>query len=230
MVNKGKGADPFSDTRIGLADWNEYIWSFGFGKKLGIDLPNEKSGSIPTPKDYDRWYGGRPWKFSNIYSIAIGEGENLVVPIQMANFAATIANRGYYIAPHLVKAVGVDGEPLPQYKEKHYTKIDAKNFDIAIDAMEAVVDHGTATRARMGDIIVCGKTGSVQNEPRPDHSVFIAFAPRDNPKIAISVYVEFSGQGARAAASIASLMMERYLTGTVKRTYLEQYVLAGKFL
>jgi penicillin-binding protein 2 len=230
MVAKGVTNDPFSDARVGLADWNQYISSFGFGRKLGIDLPNEKSGLMPTPEYYDRAYSGRPWKFSNIYSIAIGEGENLVVPIQMANFAATIANRGYYIAPHVVKSIGLNGKPLPQYFEKHYTKIDPKNFDIAIDAMEAVVDHGTATRARMPDMIVCGKTGSVQNEPRPDHSVFIAFAPRDNPKIAISVYVEYSGQGARAAASIASLMMEKYLTGTVKRTYLEQYVLAGKFL
>jgi penicillin-binding protein 2 len=230
MVNKGKTNDPFSDTRIGLADWNTYIWSFGFGHKLGIDLPNEKAGSVPTPEDYDRWYGGRPWKFSNIYSISIGEGENLVVPIQMANFAATVANRGYYYAPHLVKAIGKDGKPSPQYTEKHYTKIDSKNFDIAIDAMEAVVDHGTATRARMPDMIVCGKTGSVQNEPRPDHSVFIAFAPRDNPKIAISVYVEYSGQGARAAASIASLLMEKYINGEVKRPYLEQYVMAGHFI
>jgi penicillin-binding protein 2 len=230
MVNKGVTNDPFSDSRVGLADWNNYIWSFGFGHKLGIDLPNEKAGLIPTPAYYDRAYRGRPWKFSNIYSIAIGEGENQVVPIQMANFAATIANRGYYITPHLVRQIGNDGKPLPQYTEKHYTKIESKNFDIAIDAMEAVVDHGTATRARMPDIIVCGKTGSVQNEPRPDHSVFIAFAPRDNPKIAISVYVEYSGQGARAAASIASLMMEKYLTGQVKRKYLEDYVLAGKFL
>jgi penicillin-binding protein 2 len=230
MVNKGKTNDPFTDTRIGLADWNSYISSFGFGSKLGIDLPNEKTGLVPTPEYYDRAYHGRPWKFSNIYSISIGEGENLVVPLQMANFAATVANRGYYITPHIVKAIGKDGKVLPQYTEKHYTKIDSKNFDIAIDAMEAVVDHGTATRARMPDMIVCGKTGSVQNEPRPDHSVFIAFAPRDNPKIAISVYVEYSGQGARAAASIASLLMEKYTTGTVKRKYLEDYVLAGKFL
>lgn len=230
MVNKGKTNDPFSDTRIGLADWNSYISSFGFGTKLGIDLPNEKSGLVPTPAYYDRAYRGRPWKFSNIYSISIGEGENLVVPLQMANFAATVANRGYYITPHIVKAIGKNGKALPQYTEKHYTKIDSKNFDIAIDAMEAVVDHGTATRARMPDMIVCGKTGSVQNEPRPDHSVFIAFAPRDNPKIAISVYVEFSGQGARAAASIASLLMEKYINGDVKRKYLEDYVLAGKFL
>lgn len=230
MVNKGKTNDPFTDTRVGLADWNTYIMSFGFGSRLGIDLPNEKSGLVPTPDYYDRAYRGRPWKFSNIYSISIGEGENLVVPLQMANFAATVANRGYYITPHIVKAIGKDGKALPQYYEKHYTKIDAKNFDIAIDAMEAVVDHGTATRARMPDMIVCGKTGSVQNEPRPDHSVFIAFAPRDNPKIAISVYVEFSGQGARAAASIASLLMEKYLTGEVKRKYLQDYVIAGKFL
>ena len=230
MLNKGKTNDPFTDTRIGLADWDTYISSFGFGRKLGIDLPNEKSGLVPTPQYYDRAYGGRPWKFSNIYSISIGEGENLVVPLQMANFAATVANRGYYITPHIVKAIGKDGKALPQYSEKHYTKIESKNFEIAIDAMEAVVDHGTATRARMPDMIVCGKTGSVQNEPRPDHSVFIAFAPRDNPKIAISVYVEYSGQGARAAASIASLMMEKYLTGQVKRTYLQDYVLAGKFL
>jgi len=148
----------------------------------------------------------------------------------MANFAATVANRGYYITPHIVKAIGKEGKVLPQYIEKHYTKIDAKNFDIAIDAMEAVVDHGTATRARMPDMIVCGKTGSVQNEPNPDHSVFIAFAPRDNPKIAISVYVEYAGQGARAAASIASLLMEKYITGEVKRPYLEQYVLANHFV
>jgi penicillin-binding protein 2 len=230
MVNKGKVNDPYGDTRVGLAEWNEHIRSFGFGRPLGIDLPNEKGGLVPTPELYDRLYKGKPWKFSNIYSIAIGEGENLVVPIQMANFAATVANRGYYYTPHLIKSIGDSGKPLPQYLERHYTTIDAENFQIAVDAMEAVVDHGTATRARMPDIVVCGKTGSVQNEPRPDHSVFIAFAPRDNPKIAISVYVEYSGQGARAAASIASLLMEKYLTGEVKRKYLEDFVLAGNFL
>jgi penicillin-binding protein 2 len=230
MVNKGKTNDPFTDSRIGLADWNQYIQSFGFGQRLGIDLPNEKAGLVPTPAYYDRAYRGRPWKFSNIYSISIGEGENLVVPLQMANFAAIVANRGYYITPHIVKSIGENGKALPQYAEKHYTKIDAKYFDIAVDAMEAVVDHGTATRAKIPDMIVCGKTGTVQNEPRPTHSVFIAFAPRENPKIAISVYVEYAGQGARAAASIASLLMEKYMTGEVKRKYLEDYVIAGKFL
>ena len=231
MLNKGIVNDPFEDTRIGLEEWNKHIVSFGFGKRLGIDLPNEKDGLIPTPAYYDRAYRNRPWKFSNIYSIAIGEGENLVVPIQMANFAATIANRGYYYTPHLVKAIGENGKPLPQYLERHYTTIDSSYFVIAVDAMQKVVEEGTGQyRARLADVMVCGKTGTVQNAPPLfDHSVFIAFAPRDNPKIAISVYVEDAGQGARAAASIASLMIEKYLFGGTKRPHIEQYVLNNKF-
>ncbi|HYC84233.1 MAG TPA: penicillin-binding transpeptidase domain-containing protein, partial [Chryseosolibacter sp.] len=231
MVNKGKSDNPFDDTRIGLEEWHHHITSFGFGKPLGIDLPNEKGGLVPSVAFYDRAYRGRPWKFSNIYSISIGEGENLVVPLQMANFAATVANRGYYITPHLVKSIGATGKPLPQYMEKHYTTISPENFVIAIDAMQNVVESGTGQyRAKLKDVVVCGKTGSVQNEPRPDHSVFIAFAPKDNPQIAVSVYVEYSGQGARAAASIASLMIEKYLYGGTKRPQVEEYVLKGKFL
>jgi penicillin-binding protein 2 len=230
MLNQGKGSDPFSDTRIGLQEWNKHMNSFGFGQRLGIDLPNEKRGLVPSPAYYDKAYGGRPWKFSNIYSIAIGEGENLVVPLQMANFAATVANKGYYITPHLVKSIGKSGAPLPQYLEKHYTTIDSSNFKIAADAMQRVIDEGTGMRARLKDMVVCGKTGSVQNEPRPDHSVFILFAPKENPRIAVSVYVEYSGQGARAAASIASLMAEKYLYGGTKRPQIEEYVIRGKFL
>ena len=231
MLNKGASNNPFDDTRIGLEEWNKHIRSFGLGKPLGIDLPNEKGGLVPSPAYYDRAYGGRPWKFSNIYSIAIGEGENLVVPLQMANFAATIANKGYYIIPHLVKGIGEAGKPLPKYTEKHFTTIDSTYFRVAADAMQAVVESGTGSyRGKLQDIIVCGKTGSVQNEPRPDHSVFIAYAPKENPKIAVSVYVEFSGQGARAAASIATLMIEKYLYGATKRPQIEEYVLRGKFL
>ena len=230
MLNKGIINDPFKDTRIGLAEWDKHIMSFGFGKPLGIDLPNEKNGLVPTPEMYDQAYHNRPWKFSNIYSIAIGEGENLVVPLQMANFVATIANRGYYYAPHIVKAIGKDQKPLPQYLIRHYTTIDSANFRVAIDAMQRVVDAGTGMRAKLRDIIVCGKTGTVQNDPLPDHAVFIAFAPRENPKIAISVYVEDSGQGGRSAASIASLMIEKYLLGHSNRPYIEQYVMNGKFL
>jgi penicillin-binding protein 2 len=231
MLNKGVSTDPFEDTRIGLAEWDKHITSFGFGNPLGIDLPNEKSGLIPTPAYYDRAYRNRPWKFSNIYSLAIGEGENLVVPIQMANFAATIANRGYYYIPHLVKSIGVDGKPLSKYTERHYTSIDSAYFVVAVDAMQKVVEEGTGQyRARLADVIVCGKTGTVENAPPLfDHSVFIAFAPRDNPKIAVSVYVEDAGQGARAAASIASLMIEKYLLGQTKRPHIEQYVLNNKF-
>ena len=231
MLNKNISNSPYEDTRIGLAEWSKHINSFGFGNQLGIDLPNEKGGLIPTPAYYDRAYNNRPWKFSNIYSIAIGEGENLVVPLQMANFAATIANRGYYYIPHIVRAIGKDKKPLPQYLEKHYTTIDSSYFKIAVDAMQQVVESGTGQyRAKLADVIVCGKTGTVQNDPLPAHSVFIAFAPRDNPKIAVSVYVEDSGQGAGVAAAIASLMIEKYLYGQTKRPYIEEYVLAGKFL
>jgi penicillin-binding protein 2 len=231
MLNQVVSTNPYDDTRVGLTEWSKHISSFGFGDRLGIDLPNEKGGLVPAPAYYDRAYGGRPWKFSNIYSIAIGEGENLVVPLQMANFAATIANKGYYIIPHLVKSIGTSGKPLPQYEERHFTTIDSSYFRVAADAMEKVVEEGTGSyRAKLKDIVVCGKTGSVQNEPRPDHSVFIAFAPRENPKIAVSVYVEFSGQGARAAASIASLMIEKYLNGGTKRQQIEDYVLRGEFL
>ncbi len=231
MLNKGVSDNPFEDTRIGLEEWNKHIRSFGFGSQLGIDLPNEKGGLIPTPAYYDKAYDNRPWKFSNIYSIAIGEGENLVVPIQMANFAAIVANRGFYYKPHLIKAIGMDGQPLPQYQEKHFTSIDPAHFEVAVDAMQQVVEEGTGQyRAKLSNVIVCGKTGTVQNDPLPDHSVFIAFAPRDNPQIAVSVYVENAGQGARAAASIASLIIEKFLLGKTNRPHIEEYVLRGEFL
>jgi penicillin-binding protein 2 len=147
----------------------------------------------------------------------------------MANFVATVANRGFYYTPHLIKAIGKEGVPLPQFKERHYTSIDSSYFRVAVDAMQRVVEAGTGRNAWLPDVIVCGKTGTVQNEPMPSHSVFIAFAPRDNPKIAISVYVENAGQGALAAAMIASLMIEKYLYGNTKRPYVEDFVMAGKF-
>ncbi len=235
MLNKGKSNDPFMDTRLGLEEWHKHITSFGFGGPLGIDLPSEKGGLVPSPAYYDKAYRGRPWKFSNIYSIAIGEGENLVVPLQMANFAATVANKGFFYTPHLVKEIGSSGKPLPQYQEKNYTTIDPRNFEIAADAMEEVIRSGTGQyRASLKDVVVCGKTGTVQNMRKgqafvPDHSVFIAFAPKEDPKIAVAVYVEYGGQGARAAASIASLMIEKYLYGGTKRPQIEQYVLKGEF-
>jgi penicillin-binding protein 2 len=231
MVNQELVEDTYEDTKLGLKNWREHILTFGFGNALGIDLPGEKKGMVPSPAYYDKAYGGRPWRFSNIYSISIGEGENLVVPLQMANFAAIMANRGYYYIPHLVKSIGDSGEPLPEYREKNYTSVDAEYFDVAVEAMAEVIKSGTGQyRAKLKDIEVAGKTGTVQNDPLPDHSVFIAFAPKDDPKIALAVYVENAGQGARAAASISSLMIEKYLLGETKRPHIEQYVLKGEFL
>jgi penicillin-binding protein 2 len=231
MIQKGKSPDPFKDSHIGLEEWHHHITSFGFGSPLKVDLPNEKGGLMPWPDYYDRAYKSPSWKFSNIYSLAIGEGENMVAPLQMANFAATVANRGFYYIPHLVRQIGDDG-PLDIFKERHYTTIDSAHFRVAVDAMQNVVQAGTGIRAYRPDIVVCGKTGSVENDPLPEHSVFIAFAPRDNPKIAISVYVEYSGMGGRSAASIAGLLIEKYLKGSIHpyRQYLEDYVLAGAFL
>jgi penicillin-binding protein 2 len=231
MVMQGEVDDPYQDSHIGLDKWRSYVDNFGFGNTLGIDLPGENSGMIPNSAYYDRAYKGGAWKFSNIYSLAIGEGENLVVPLQMANFAATVANRGYYYTPHLIKVANTDGGPLPQYLVKHDTEINSEYFEIAVAAMAEVVKSGTGQyRAKLPDIEVCGKTGTVQNDPNPDHSVFIAFAPRDNPKIAISVYVENAGQGARAGAGIAGLMIEKYLKGDSAVLRMEPYILKGDFL
>ena len=231
VVNQNVLENTYQDTHIGLDKWREHIMSFGFGKPLGIDLPNEKGGLIPSSAYYDRAYNSQQWKYSNIYSLAIGEGENLVVPIQMANFAAIVANRGFYYTPHLIKSIGDSGKPLEKYTEKHVTTIDAQHFDVAVEAMAEVIKSGTGQyRAKLKNIEVCGKTGTVQNDPMPDHSVFIAFAPKDDPKIAVAVYVEDAGQGARAAASIASLMIEKYLLGKTERPWIEEYVLKGEFL
>jgi penicillin-binding protein 2 len=231
MVSQNEVENEYEDAKLGLDKWQSYVEKFGFGAPTGIDLPGEKSGLIPNSAYYDRAYSGRPWKYSNIYSIAIGEGENLVVPIQMANFAATVANRGYYFSPHLIKEIGDTGEPLPQYTVRHETGVDPAYFELAVEAMAEVVRKGTGQyRAKLPDIEVCGKTGTVQNDPMPDHSVFIAFAPRDNPQIAVSVYVEDAGQGARAAAAIAGLMIEKYIKRDSAALAMEPYVLRGEFL
>jgi penicillin-binding protein 2 len=231
MINQGISDNTYEDTRIGLEKWRAHVASFGLGSPIGIDLPNEKGGMIPNVSYYDNAYQSKNWKFSNIQSIAIGEGENLVVPLQMANFATIVANRGFYIKPHFIKAIGENDKPLPEYQVKHYTTVDSKFFEVAVEAMAEVVRSGTGQyRAKLPDIEVCGKTGTVQNINSPDHSVFIAFAPKDNPKIALSVYVEYGGQGARAGAAIAGLMIERYLKGCTDRSHMEEYVLNGEFL
>lgn len=217
------------DSKYGLSLWDEEMYKIGFGKKLDIDLPNVLSGYIPDTNFYNKWYKGQ-WNFYTIYSNSIGQGEVQVIPLQMANFAAVLANRGWYINPHLVRYFGDDNTKKrnTKYQKKHFSLISKDYWNIAVEGMWAVVHEGggTARRARIDDIEVCGKTGTVQNNGA-DHSVFICFAPKDNPKIAISVYIEnAAGGGGSWAAPIASLVAEKYIRGEVLRkdvekTYLE---------
>ncbi len=215
IIIQNKSTDYFQDSKIGLDNWHKYVTKFGFGQKLGSDIPEEKAGNMPTSTYYDKRYKGRKWKFGNIYSLSIGQGEMGVTPLQMANLAAIIANRGYYYSPHLVKDIDGLGA-LPQFKEKHSTGIKKEYFDFVADAMADVVRAGTARKAQIKNVIVCGKTGTAQNPHGEDHSVFIAFAPKDNPKIAIAVYVENAGFGGTWAAPIAGLMIEQYLKGKIE--------------
>ncbi|WKN44490.1 penicillin-binding protein 2 [Tunicatimonas pelagia] len=232
LLNQGASENTFVDTEIGLEKWRKYVTSFGLGHPLGVDLPHERAGYVPGPSLYDKIYGDNRWKFSTIYSNAIGRGELQIVPLQMANLAAIIANRGYYITPHMIKSIGEDGQSLAQYQEKNYTDVSPEYFEIAVEAMSDVIKSGTGMRANLPDIEVCGKTGTVDNEDRgeEDHSVFIAFAPKDDPKIAVAVYVENAGQGARAAAGISGLMIEQYLKGCTERPHMEEFVLNGDFI
>jgi len=208
--------------------WREYLIAFGFGNKLGIDLPNELSGFVPARSYYDRYYGKDRWKALTVISLAIGQGELGATPLQMANMVAVIANRGSFFIPHIIKKIGDDGSPSPLYTQKYITGISPENFEPVIEGMEGAVNGGegsTARGARLDSIIICGKTGTAQNPHGKDHSIFVAFAPKEDPKIAIAVYVENAGFGSTFAAPIASLMIEKYLTGDVKRTYLENHVL-----
>jgi penicillin-binding protein 2 len=228
MIERGLNTSKYKDSELGYDIWYNRIKKFGFGEKLGVDLPNEKSGTIPSNKYYDRIYGNLRWKFSTIYSLSIGQGEIGTIPIQMANLAAIIANRGYYYAPHLIKSIGDDG-PKSEYKIRHDAGISPAYYGPIVDGMEDVVNAGTATRSRIKHISMCGKTGTAQNPHGEDHSVFIAFAPKDNPKIAIAVFVENAGFGGTWAAPIASLMIEKYLTDTITRPALEKHILDKRF-
>lgn len=230
IINQDKHKNTYVDSKMGLQLWTDYLDRFGLGRSIGIDIPGEKGGTTPSPKLYDRIYGESRWKFSNIYSLAIGQGELGVSPLQMANLASIIANGGYYYSPHLIKKIG-DGEKLDKYQKRHDTGVEARHFAVVADAMEEVVQSGTGQhRAKIKDIAICGKTSTVQNPHGEDHSGFIAFAPKHNAEIAIAVYVENSGEGARAAAAIASLMIEKYLKGEIQRKHIEDYVLKGHFI
>ena len=220
----------------GMNKWNKHLKSFGLGDYLGYDLPVGKKGFIPDASYYDYWYEKGGWKSATVVSNAIGQGEILTTPIQMANFTATIANRGYFIKPHFLKTVS-DGT-YQVLNEKKKTAIDSLHFETVIEGMHQVVERGTARIARIPGIDVCGKTGTVENFIKiegvktqlTDHSMFIAFAPKNDPKIAIAVFVENGYWGGRWAAPIASLLIEKYLTGEVKRKWLETRMLNGSLL
>jgi len=208
----------FKDSELGLAIWSEQVKKFGFGQRLETDLPSIKSGYVPDVAFYNKWYGEGRWAFSTIYSLSIGQGEMGVIPLQMANLSATIANKGFYYVPHFVKNIEKSDTVPKKFTTKNKVGISEKHFETVIDGMYGVVyeSGGTARRARIHDsIVVCGKTGTAQNPHGEDHSVFIAFAPRENPKIAVAVYVENAGGGGTWAAPIASLMIEQYLTDSI---------------
>lgn len=233
LVVRGESSDYFVDSRLGLEKWTKAVEQFGFGDQLGIDVPGEVSGSVPDVELYDKMHGRGRWAYSGIKSLSIGQGELLVTPIQIANLAANIANRGYYIKPHLIKAIESNGEKENIHYEKIYTGTDNTYYPEIIEGMAQAIRQ-TAPRAVINDIEIVGKTGTAENGKKDetlDHSVFMAFAPRDNPQIAIAVYVENAGMGGRAAGTTASLIIEKYLRGYIKANWWkrEEYVLKGDF-
>ncbi|MFA7107116.1 MAG: penicillin-binding transpeptidase domain-containing protein [Candidatus Izemoplasmatales bacterium] len=187
----------------------------GFGVTYDTDLPYELRGNVPTAEYYDRYHGKNRWKSLSIISLAIGQGEMGTTPLQLANFAATIANKGYYVRPHVVKAIGCRDSLNRKYSEKVYTGIDAIHYESIIQGMVNAVTAGTAARSKIKNITSAGKTGTAQNPHGKDHALYIAFAPVEDPKIAISVVVENAGFGGVWAAPIASLMIEYYINRSV---------------
>lgn len=213
----------YKNQKVAFDAWHKMVAKFGLGDTLGVDLPGERTGRLYDASYYSGKYS-KYWGYSTVISLAIGQGEMDATPLQIANIMAIIANKGYYIKPHLVKAIGKDREIKAKYLEKHYVGIDAKNFEPVIDGMQDAVNApwGTAIGSRIDNIIMCGKTGTVQNPRGKNHSVFIGFAPRDNPKIAIAVIVENAGFGSAYAAPIASYITEKYLKDSVANNRLAQ--------
>ena len=227
--------EKYGTSAEGVDSWSSHLKSFGLGDYLGYDLPIGKKGFIPESDYYDGLYGENRWGASTIISNSIGQGEVLTTPIQMANIVSAIANRGFYVQPHFVKKV--DNDLINSYERK-YTSINKENFDIVIDGMFDVVEKGTARIAKVNNLKIAGKTGTIENftiinnerKQLTDHSTFIGFAPIDNPQIAISVFIENGYWGSRWAAPIASLIIEKYINGEVNRKWLEQRMLNGSLL
>lgn len=224
----------YGSVREAFNKWKAYTESFGFGTKLGTDIPSEQAGTMPTAEMYDRLHGENRWKSISIVSLSIGQGEIGCTPMHLANLAATIANRGYYYIPHLQK--DMPGNPIDaRFRERHYTMVDTSHFNDIVNGMRMAVAGGPGATARIAnipDIEVCGKTGTAQNPHGDDHSVFICFAPKDDPKIAVVAYVENGGFGATWAAPIASLLVEKYLKREISpgRRYLEDRIVSSDLL
>ncbi|MBK5213060.1 MAG: penicillin-binding protein 2 [Flavobacteriaceae bacterium] len=229
--------DKYPTPQEGIDAWRSDLMSFGLGDFLGYDLPSGKKGNIPTSKYYNKIHDFPAHNWSSLATIsnAIGQGEVLLTPMQMANFTAAIANRGYYYTPHIIKNI-IGPDTIPQkFKEKHYTTVEQEDFKPVVEGMYQVYQRGTAHSIQIPGIEMCGKTGTAENFTKingkrvqlTDHSIFIAFAPKDNPKIAIAVFVENGYWGSRWAGRIAGLMIEKYLKGEITRTDMEKYVLEG---
>ncbi len=195
--------------------WRNKVAEFGLGSRLDLDLPAERPGYLPKASFYDKLYRKGSWRSSTVISLAIGQGELDATPLQLANIEATIANHGFYYKPHLIKSIGDKQITKQEYLIKNDVGIDRQFFEPVIDGMQNVVDHGTAAGSKIPGIIMCGKTGTADNSHGKPNSVFVAFAPRENPKIAIAVVVENGGQGATWAAPIASFIVEKYLRDSI---------------
>ena len=221
--------EKYPNTYEGYDVWRNYVTSFGLGNWLNNDLPTGQKGFVPTPNFYDRIYGKNRWKSLTNLSLSIGQDALLTTPIQMANMTAAIANRGYYYTPHIIKSIENDSID-DRFRKPIRTKVDSSLFEIVIKGMQEVVEDeelGTSNIAKMENYTVCGKTGTAQNPHGEDHSIFIGFAPKDNPKIALAVYVENGGWGSTWAVPIASLMIEKYLNDTIERDWLEKKIVEG---
>ena len=230
VIHRDPELNNFDNARLGLGWWTEQIQSFGFGTNLGGHLPGTGVGLVPDTAYYDNIYGKRHWTYRTIYSISIGEGELLTTPLHMANLAAIVANRGWYMEPHMVKDVGGNGKPT-EYQVRHEVNVDPIHFEPILDAMQSVIEDrtGTGRRAYTEGFVTCGKTGTVQNPNDADHSVFMALAPRNEPQIALSVYVENAGAGGQWAAPIAGLLVEKYLRGSIESTDREARILGATY-
>ncbi|WP_304232314.1 penicillin-binding transpeptidase domain-containing protein [Jiulongibacter sediminis] len=231
IINNSEHDSPFLAAREGLDRWHNMVGRFGFGRKLGIDLPGEKSQLLPDIALYDKYYGENGWKFSNIYSVSIGEGEVATDVLKLANMAAILANKGYYITPHLIKGIGSENSGVrKELLEVHQTGVQPQHFSAIYDGMQRVIEAGTARRAYIEDIPILGKTGTSQNRKGPDHGIFIAFAPRENPQIAIAAVVENGIWGGSSAGPICSLIIEKFIKGKIERRAFAEQVKNTRFV